>query len=138
MKLDKPKIGCYMFKKHFAVIEDDNYDNKVNNRRIEDKMKLERMGIILVDNYDDIIEFGLNKDTKKKKIGKYTLDIFLERAYSIHNNKYDYSNIKESDNINSKSKVNLTCNKCLYNWNVSITGHLNSKYGVHRAQELHR
>lgn len=60
-------------------------------------------------------------------IRKYTLPIFLERAKVVHGNKYDYSQVTEAHiNNGAKSKIPVKCNICEYDWNPSITTHINN------------
>ncbi len=59
---------------------------------------------------------------------KWTLDRFIKRAQELHGNKYDYSNIQES-NVSSNNRIILACNVCEYIWHSSIHNHINSKRG---------
>src|SRR3990170_1711179 len=51
---------------------------------------------------------------RRKRIGKWTLPLFLERARKIHGNKYDYSQIKEEDIKGARCNIPLKCNTCFY------------------------
>ncbi|CAH6419026.1 Hypothetical protein HVR_LOCUS214 [uncultured virus] len=64
---------------------------------------------------------------KQKRITKYTLDIFLDRARNIHGTKYDYSKIKPSDINGRDSHVPVKCNTCGHEWNPTIHGHITHK-----------
>lgn len=75
---------------------------------------------------------------KLKRIGKYTLAIFLERAAIVHGNKYDYSKIKESDLSNgARSYVTIIChahdndyeNGEHFEWKQIVSGHITGKHG---------
>ena len=69
---------------------------------------------------------------KRKKIAKYTLEIFKERANEVHGKgRYDYSHIIASDIKNSKSKVTVICHRHddeyeePFSWTPIITNHIN-------------
>lgn len=67
---------------------------------------------------------------KKKRIAKWTLPIFLERAKEVHGNKYNYNQIKPEDiNNGHKSKVPIICNNCNNQWKPTINDHINSQSG---------
>lgn len=63
--------------------------------------------------------FG-DKNAKFPKIAKYTLKIFLERAFIIHGNVFDYTAVVEDA---------ITCKICRYTWPVSICSHITNKSG---------
>ena len=72
------------------------------------------------------------KDENKssKRIRRYTLPIFLERAKGIHGDKIDYSHVTEKDiDQGARSKVPLKCNICQYEWSPQIQTHINAKTG---------
>lgn len=50
-----------------------------------------------------------------------TQDDFIKKAVSIHKNRYDYSNISY---INSQTKVQIQCNKCLKTFKQIPADHL--------------
>lgn len=60
---------------------------------------------------------------------KWTLDRFIERAHQVHGDKYDYSMIGEYHIKGVKSLIPLICKQCFYEWETSIGGHINGKYG---------
>ncbi len=62
-----------------------------------------------------------------KNRARWTLSRFLEKAYEIHGDVYDYSKIKESDIIGRHSKVPIVCNTCAYEWTPSINHHIYSE-----------
>lgn len=65
-----------------------------------------------------------------KRIARYTLPIFLERATDINGDKYDYSEITEQHiNDGVRSHVPIICNTCQYRWASSINHHINKKGG---------
>jgi predicted Zn-ribbon and HTH transcriptional regulator len=70
---------------------------------------------------------------KPKKIARYTLSIFLERALCIHGESIDYSQVKESDIKNSLSDIPLKCNKCGCNWRPTIKDHIQKESGCPRC-----
>ena len=57
-------------------------------------------------------------------LAPWTLERFLIRANEVHDQRYDYSLIKEEDIINGDSKIQLTCNKCQYKWVTRISNHV--------------
>lgn len=59
---------------------------------------------------------------------KYTLEKFILRAREKHGEKYDYSKIKKENIVSARSEVPVICRKCGYEWNPSITGHVNQGY----------
>lgn len=63
--------------------------------------------------------------------GKLTwnLEKFLKEAYKVHQNKFDYSKIKEENIKFFKSKIPLICNSCNYEWYTTISNHMKYKYG---------
>lgn len=65
---------------------------------------------------------------------KLTNAIFIERAISIHGDKYDYSNCNY---VNSLIKVNVICNLCLHLWAVIPGNHIGpSKAGCPNCKQI--
>lgn len=64
---------------------------------------------------------------KRKRITKYTLEIVLQRAQQIHENKYDYSNIKHGHIQGRDSHIPVKCNTCDYEWTPTIHSHITHK-----------
>lgn len=62
-----------------------------------------------------------------KRISRYTLPIFLERAKIVHGNKYDYSQITPGHIINKRSKVPIKCNTCHHEWTPTVGTHIDGK-----------
>jgi very-short-patch-repair endonuclease len=58
-----------------------------------------------------------------------TYERTLFKANKIHGNKYDYSKVRKEDVINAKSHLPLICRECDNEWNPTINGHINRKYG---------
>jgi len=54
---------------------------------------------------------------------KLVLDVFIERARVIHDDKFDYSNVKYFKN--SHQKVSILCKKCNKYFSQTINSHLN-------------
>lgn len=98
----------------------------------------------------------INQDQPRRnlfpRINRYTLDIFLQRAKIIHGNKFNYDKIRPDHIITAQSKVPITCNKCGYEFEHTITAHIDSKRGclvcakqvpwtlnqfIQKAQEIH-
>lgn len=69
----------------------------------------------------------INNGSSPRKISKYTLEIFLNRAHTIHGNKYNYDDVKPEHIENSRSKVPIKCNTCRHKWECSINNHINGK-----------
>lgn len=82
----------------------------------------------------------------------WTLERFIIKANKIHGDKYDYSQIKPEDIQGAHSHIHIICKECGYNWNPSVSDHINKKYNCpdcsgripwtlerfrHRAQEIH-
>ncbi len=59
----------------------------------------------------------------------WTLERFLTIARDIHMQKYDYSLILDNDINGAFSIITIKCNTCFYQWNSSVTNHINSKSG---------
>ena len=69
---------------------------------------------------------------EKKRSPKWTLKIFLEKAYQTHNNRYDYSLIREEDlSKGSESRVTVMCHRHspTYKWDVTATNHVRHSSG---------
>lgn len=66
-----------------------------------------------------------------KKIYRFTLPVFLERASQKHGNKYDYSKITANDIKTKRSIVPIICNTCGFEFTMSITSHIHRGYGCH-------
>lgn len=95
-----------------------------------------QLNILPTTNLTRLVQLNIlpsNPPIKKEVVRKYTLQIFLRRAYEVHGNKFDYSLVKEEDISNSISKVPVTCHKHEepFIWFPSINGHLkpNQKFG---------
>ena len=63
------------------------------------------------------------------RIKKYTREIVLERAKVMHGDKYDYSQIKESDIKRAKSYITIACKTCNHVWSTSIEHHVKEGTG---------
>lgn len=61
----------------------------------------------------------------KKRGEKWTKKLFLYEAKRIHRDTFDYSQIPSD--ISVKSIFSLKCNTCSYEWNTTITRHLQQK-----------
>lgn len=59
----------------------------------------------------------------------WDLNSFLIRSAEIHQDKYDYSQIKQNDVINARSRVNILCKTCNYYWNTTVYSHINKISG---------
>lgn len=70
-----------------------------------------------------------NKHAKFEKIRKYTYEIFLERAFIIHGNVFDYSAVTKEDVICARSTITITCKICEYTWPATISAHIYYKTG---------
>lgn len=65
----------------------------------------------------------------KGTIGKYTLELFLERGWQVHGDKFDYSEVKAEHITSNTSKIIITHKLCGYKWDVTICSHITSKRG---------
>jgi formylmethanofuran dehydrogenase subunit E len=66
----------------------------------------------------------------RKRISRYTLSIFRDRAREIHGDKYDYSAISELDfKEGAKSCVAIRCKTCNYIWVSTVHNHISNKSG---------
>lgn len=63
-----------------------------------------------------------------KRISRYTLPIFLERARLIHGDRYNYDKIKEINIRNKHSEIVVICNICKYEWITTIEYHVIKKH----------
>lgn len=63
-------------------------------------------------------------NSPKKKINRYTLAIFLERAYKLYGDKYDYTGVGEKDVTSCNSKVSVKCNICGSTFLVTVNNHI--------------
>lgn len=54
----------------------------------------------------------------------WNYDRFLRRAAIAHGNKYNYDRINPNDVRNSKSRVTVICNTCLYEWTSKVKNHI--------------
>lgn len=92
------------------------------------------------------------KTLKGEKIKKYTLEIFLERAYRIHGDKFDYSAIIPEHVRGCASHLPIKCKACGHEWSPTISQHINYGQGcpdcagiikytyerfMNRAQKVH-
>ena len=57
----------------------------------------------------------------------FSLDENIKRSKEIHNNKYDYSNIKDYNNMTEK--VLIKCNNCGLLFNQSFRSHIHAQNG---------
>lgn len=82
-----------------------------------------------IPNYQIAASNGPIKPFRRKRIGKYTLLIFITEAVKRHGNRFNYSKIKEQDIVNSKSSIDLVCNICELEFTTTVTQHLQAKIG---------
>ncbi|CAH6419611.1 Hypothetical protein HVR_LOCUS680 [uncultured virus] len=68
-------------------------------------------------------------NNSSRRISKFTLSTFVERAREIHGGKFDYSVIKETDIKNKHSTVIIICTDCGFEDEVPIRSHIYSKSG---------
>ena len=59
----------------------------------------------------------------------WALDRLLMKVRQIHDDKYNYSLIKENHIQNVRSYIPLICNCCPYYWTPTIYGHMHRKTG---------
>lgn len=72
-----------------------------------------------------------NKPITRKRIARWTYDLFIEKSKLIHGDKFDYSSIRAYHIKGARSNVPLKCKKetCLHEWNPTIFDHINGKCG---------
>lgn len=58
---------------------------------------------------------------------KWTLSRFLIRARQIHDNKYDYNEIRTHHINGSNSLIPIKCNICTYEWEPFLSSHIAGK-----------
>lgn len=73
--------------------------------------------------------YSSSPQSTKCRIHRYTLPIFLDRAISIHGNKFDYSQVTADHIRGNKSKIPVICNICKYQWSPTILNHISNKRG---------
>jgi Zn finger protein HypA/HybF involved in hydrogenase expression len=61
---------------------------------------------------------------RKKRVNRYTYDIFMELATETHGDKYDYSLIKPEDIKGYSSNVPVICKTCQYKWEPPVRAHI--------------
>jgi hypothetical protein len=61
----------------------------------------------------------------------WTLERLLIRAFKIHGNRYDYSQVTENHVENCRSLIPIICNNCKESLLPDIDHHINSKRGCH-------
>lgn len=66
---------------------------------------------------------------KRSRIKKWTLPLFLEKAWEIHGQKYNYTQITPENINGQKSSIIIICNICSYQWSSIIHRHINQKIG---------
>ncbi len=63
----------------------------------------------------------------------WTLERFLTRAIKLNGVKFDYTQIKSTDIVNSQSYIPIKCNTCDYQWSPSLANHIYNKSGCLRC-----
>jgi formylmethanofuran dehydrogenase subunit E len=117
-----------------ALYGDNTYDYSLVNN---ENMKGTRSFVSLICNKcKEIIKVRVsghlydNSDCKRcYRKTSWKKDEFIQCAKELHKNKYDYSNILDTDIVNGKSKVLLLCNTCNFTWKTTVTYHINGKGG---------
>ena len=59
----------------------------------------------------------------------YNLESFKKRAYEVHGNKFNYSNLSETDISGIGCLINIECNQCDFKWFASISNHIHDSTG---------
>lgn len=67
--------------------------------------------------------------TGKERVPKYNLDLFKVKGRVYHEDRYDYSKVKEEHIKGVLSKVPIICRACGYEWEIVIAGHFRYKHG---------
>jgi predicted Zn-ribbon and HTH transcriptional regulator len=60
---------------------------------------------------------------------RYTLERFLQRARSVHGDRYNYTLITSDMIHDAYSKLPIICNICKHLWHPTINSHINSRTG---------
>lgn len=60
---------------------------------------------------------------------QYTLSRFLKRAEEIYGEAFEYLNLKEGDITGTRSRIQIRCLTCEYEWESSVGNHLNKGRG---------
>ena len=63
------------------------------------------------------------------RVNRWTLERLIATGTVLHENKYDYSEIKESDIRSKNSRVPVTCKVCHHKWTPTINAHINAHCG---------
>lgn len=59
----------------------------------------------------------------------WTYNRFIQKTKEIHGDKYDYTLITSDMILRSESKIPIICRTCGYQWNPTISGHINAENG---------
>lgn len=60
---------------------------------------------------------------------QWTIDSFLKRANEIHGEKYNYEKVEVLEVLSTKTKLQIKCNKCDYEWECSLSTHIHKNCG---------
>ena len=69
----------------------------------------------------------INPPKYLKRIGKYTLEIFLQRTLEIQGDVFDLTNVTEEHIKGCDSHVPISCKTCFYEWAPTISGIISGK-----------
>jgi very-short-patch-repair endonuclease len=104
------------------VIHDNKYDYIIEKETYYSTDKIKIVNKLT----GDIFEYRIDRHLKGMSPNKVTLNLFLYKSKEIHNNKYDYSLVKEFS-MNS-DKVNIIC-KYHGIFKQSVSNHMNLGHG---------
>ena len=64
----------------------------------------------------------------------WTYERFLQKAFKIHGNLYNYDDVTEQHIINSKSLFPVSCNTCKHHWETILDYHIHHKRGCPKCK----
>lgn len=124
-RLDNRRVGLGIFLERCFEIHNDRYDysliKEYTNSRDKVKVICKEHGV-----FEITPEHHTNRKQGCPECKKLGLEKFIQKANMVHNNRYDYSLIKEyRNNIN---KVDIICKKHGI-FNIRISDHINGFVG---------
>ena len=120
--LKPTKIESNSLINKLSVIHDNKFDYIIEKETYYSTDKIKIVNKIT----NDIFEYRVDRHLKGMSPNKVTLNLFIYKSKERHNNKYDYSLIKE---VNGNSdKVDIIC-KDHGIFNQSVSNHMNSGHG---------
>lgn len=106
----------------------DNDPNLVNNSSAEIKIKCTICDYQWKSNVNHHINGKVGCSSCSERL-RWTFDRFLLEAKVIHGEKYNYSLINKQIIWNTKSRIDIICLDCPYQWSTSLASHIYNKRG---------